>query len=85
MFKCVSCGQVSTAGEKAVMVVLESAQIEHAESFNKKKQVKSSGGIGTRIVREGQMHASCAAAFRPTESVADSGFNPVMTAEVGGL
>jgi hypothetical protein len=58
---------MSAPGEKAVMVVLEREAIEHTESYDKKKDRKAAGGTGTRIVKEGQMHATCAATHSPAD------------------
>ncbi len=64
MFKCAHCETSSRDGEKAVVVVLERAPIEHPEHFNRRLDRFVPGGCGTRIVREVQMHASCAAQDR---------------------
>lgn len=49
------------------MVVLERAPVTHPEVYDKKREKMSGGGHGTRIVREGIMHASCASKHRSAD------------------
>jgi len=64
MFRCAGCKELSAPGETAVMAVLERAPVEHPEVYDRRREKKMPGGQGTRIVREGLMHASCALKYQ---------------------